>query len=182
MDIITQEIKVNGIPESWTDTIQMQALYSHEDKGYKKKVMWQQSTIDSSFAGVFAAEFIRRGEVIRVLEKDKNMIILNSKVDLPPLTDTFMKYVPDYIGNAEDLYLIFIPGMSCNHHATNANIWIEKISDSIVHVTARKDINKGNELFLDYHSMGNGAPPEWLADFAIEHNVPLNYKGFCDFL
>ena len=180
MDIVVKEIKINGIPDSWRDTIKMQSLYSLEDKGYKKKVYWQQSTIDSSFAGIFAGEFIKKGEIIRVLEEGLTMIVFNSKEDLPPLTETFLEYFPGYIGNAEDICQIFVPGMACNHNVVKANIWIEKNSDSTVHVTARKDISKGEELFWDYH--GNGTPPEWLANFAREHNVPLNYKGFCDFM
>ena len=89
MDIVTKRIKVRGIPDAWKDRIKMQSLYSLEDKGYKKKVYWEKSTIDSSFAGIFAEEYIMKGEIIRVLEKDVTMIVFNGKEDLPPLTETF---------------------------------------------------------------------------------------------
>ena len=180
MDIVTKRIKVRGIPDAWKDRIKMQSLYSLEDKGYKKKVYWEKSTIDSSFAGIFAEEYIMKGEIIRVLEKDVTMIVFNGKEDLPPLTETFMDYFPEYIGSTDDICHMFVPGIGCNHHVTKANIWFEKYSDRIVHVIALKDISKGEELLHDYHD--NGTPPEWLSNFAKEHNKHLNYKEFCDFI
>ena len=180
MEKVTAEIKINGIPEPWRDTVEMQAMYSLEEKGYKKKLTWKQSSIDPNFAGVFADEPIREGELIRVTEKDKNMLVFRSKDDLPYLTKTSVKYLASYIGNAGDMCKIFIPGISSNHHAAKANIWIKKISDDIVHITARSDIAKGEEMFYDYND--NGIPPSWLADFAKEYNVSLNYKGYCNFV
>ena len=69
MEKITAEIKTNGIPESWRDTTKMQAMYSLEDKGYRKKLVWKASTIDPNFAGAFADEFMRENELIRVSVK-----------------------------------------------------------------------------------------------------------------
>ena len=182
MEKITAEIKTNnGIPESWKDTMEMQAMYSLEEKGYRKKLTWKASTIDPNFAGAFADEFIKEDELIRFLEKDKNMLLFQSKDDLPPhLTKASIQYLAGYIGNTGDLCRLFIPGLSANHHETQANIWLKKISDHIVHITARRDIHKGEELFHDYSLNGN--PPLWLADFAKEHNVFMNYKGYCDFV
>ena len=97
MNSVTADIKASGVPESWKDTLQMQALYTLQDKGYKKKLIWQQSTVDASFAGVFADEFIAEGEVIRVLEKDVNKLIFKSRNDLPPLTSTSVKYLAGFL-------------------------------------------------------------------------------------
>ena len=180
MECVTAKIKANGIPESWRDIVRMQALYSLEEKGYKKKLIWQPSTIDPKFTGAFSDEFIQEGELIRVLEKDRNLLIFNSKDDLPPITETSVKYLAEYIGNAGDLTEIFIPGISVNHFPEKANIWIKKISECTIHITARKDIRRGEELFYDYNDFGT--PPQWLVDFAKEYDVPINYKGYCDFI
>ena len=180
MESTTANIKTTGIPETWRDTLRTQGLCSLEEKGYKKNLIWQPSTIGPKFTGVFSDEFIEEGELIRVLEKDRNMIIFNSKDDLPPLTETSVKYLAGYFGNAGDICQIFVPGISSNHHKDKANIWFKKISESVVHITARKDIGRGEELFNDYND--NGIPPQWLADFAKEHDVAINYKGFNDFV
>ena len=180
METLVENIRKNGVPDTWSDTMKMQASLNLKQKGYRKKVTWKQSVVPWANIGIFAAEDIRKGEVIRVLEENKNLIVFRSKNDIPPLTPTTKDFLSNYICQSEDLCLVMIPGTSFNHSEEKVNMKMVKISEHVVHIVARRDITCGDEIFEDYND--SGSPPDFLAETVREHGMSLIFKGFNDFV
>ena len=173
---------MNGIPSTWCDTLTMQSLYSLEQKGWTKKMIWKESTVTNGSIGIFADEDIQKGEsYIRYINM-KNLIIMKGVEDLPPLTKSTIEYFPNYFFQVEDICGLCIPGASVNHDRSRANHELVKISDNELAAFAKKDILKGEEIVMDYADFG--APPKWLVEFADEHNIwkCLVFEGYNEYV
>ena len=180
MESTISKIKACGIPQDWTNTMQMQSSFSLNAKGFSRKVSWKPSTISGASIGLFAEEFIPKGDVFRVAKKNQNMIVFNGPDDIPPLTDATIKYIGDYCFQCEDMCAIMIPGNSINHHHTRCNVTGVKISEEEAHCFATQDIQCGEELLNNYAE--DGTPPSWLAELAKKHNMPLIFKEYNDYV
>ena len=75
---------------------------------------------------------------------------------------------------------IMCPGTAINHHETDPNTSMKKISDTEIHIYAMKDLYPGDEICYNYNF--NGTPPKWLADFVRIHKIPLPFSGFNDYM
>ena len=64
--------------------------------------------------------------------------------DIPPLTTTTKQYLGRYCGQMEDICYIMCPGTALNHHNTEFNTSMKKVSDTELHIYALKDIHKGS--------------------------------------
>jgi len=178
MEKCISEIMEHGIPKSWCDTLTMQSLYSLEEKGFKKKVVWKQSTVVNGSIGLFADEFIQKGEIYRINTDKKNMIVLNSEKDVPPLTDSTIEYLSNYLFQVEGLCALAIPGSSVNHSLEKNNHTAIRTPDNELVSIATKNIPKGGEILSNYEDWG--IPPSWLIDFAKKHDI-LENMGFKDY-
>ena len=178
MEECIRDIMMNGIPSTFCDTVAMQSLFTLEQKGWTKKVIWKQSTVLDASIGVFADEDIQKGETTMRYINKKNLIILKSAEDLPPLTKNTIEYLQNFIFQIEDVCGFTIPGAGINHDGARANHQLVKISDNEVVGMAIKDVQKGEELVCDYAHFG--LPPKWLIDYAWEHDIwkSLVFKGY----
>ena len=178
---LCKEILETGIPPSWTSGLKMQSLYTLEEKGYKKKVTWKQSSISEDMIGIFADEPIYKGEVWRHYYHMENIIVFKDTSDLPPLTPSTVEYLEKYVFQAHNVCAVLIPGDSINHSA-DPNTMSVLISDTEMLGVAIRDIAEGEELVIDYNDFGK--PPSWFVDFLQEHNEinVLNFKGYNDFV
>ena len=100
--------------------------------------------------------------------------------DIPPLTTTTKQYLGRYCGQMEDICYIMCPGTALNHHNTEFNTSMKKVSDTELHIYALKDIHKGNEILYNYNN--NGSPPKWFGEFVKSHEIPIPFKGYNDFM
>ena len=182
MEDCIRDIMMNGIPNTWCDTLNMQSLYTLEQKGWRKKMIWKQSTVLHGSIGVFADEDIQNGETVIRYTNMKNLIVLKSADDIPPLTKSTIEYFSNYVFQTEDVCALCIPGSSVNHDKSRANNTLVKISENELAVIATKDIRKGEEFLGNYSRYG--APPKWLVDYAEEHNIweSLTFKGYNDYV
>ena len=182
LEHVVKDIRQNGIPIEWLDILKMQSLYSLEEKGYPKKMFWKKSDVPGADIGIFADEPIKKGEVIRNLVENKNLIVLRGAQDLPPFTKSTSEYIYKYLfSNGDDSSCqLCVPGFSGNH-STNPNMTIDAISDSITHFTACRDIERGEEILLDYTKYGQ--PPKWLVDFKEDRKLgSIDWEGHNDFV
>jgi len=184
MQPVVREVKQSGIPPSWTvgtDYLAIQSQYSLKQKGYLRKVEWKESAITGAGCGAFAAEFISKGALIRRGRKDENLLLFETKDDLPPLTETTLQYLTFYLAGPPGSCGSFIPGSSFNHNgAGSANTSLSSPCKDEWHVVATQDICAGEELLEDYRRFGK--PPVWLQDIAQKYNVPFVYQGMNDFV
>ena len=130
--------------------------------------------------GVFAKEFIPSGTSYRILKANQNLVILNGPDDIPPLTDVTKQYLTDYCAQTDGICYFMCPGSTVNHHKTEPNTAVKKVSQSELHSYAIRDLQPGDELFCDYVDFG--IPPKWLAEFVKLHKIPLPFDGFNDFV
>ena len=182
MEDVIDNIKRDGIPPEWLDALKMQSMYSLERKGYHKKVIWKKSTLEGVNIGIFADEPIKKGDLIRTLEENKNLIIFRSREDLPPLTESTIKYIVNYLyGSGEDgSCQMCVPGMSANHDAGRANMDVRSMSDHVTHITCTRDIEPGEEILLDYSKFGQ--PPDWLVEIKEERGLTILWEGHNQFV
>ena len=178
MEVHISDIMLNGIPETWNDTMKMQSLYSLEEKGFTKHVTWKQSSIKEDTIGLFAEEPIHKGETYRICENMKNRIVFHEENDIPPLTEATKKYLSHYMFQTNDVVDIHLPGDSKNHDSDRANTTTVEIGNDKIRGIVTKDIEKGEELLLDYSEFGS--PPKWFVDFVIKHDMlqTMPFKGY----
>ena len=182
MEEYINDIMLHGIPESWRDTLTMQSMYSLEEKGWKKKVKWKESTVINGSIGAFANEDIKEGEVTRKYKDRVNMIVIRNPEDFPPLTNITREFLPNYLFQVGGIVAIAIPGTSTNHSKERQNVRIVKISDDELHDIAIKDIKEDEEIFGNYEDFGT--PPNWVLTFAKNHDMlkDMTFKGYNDYV
>ena len=182
MEDVIENIKRDGIPSEWLDTLKMQSMYSLERKGYHKKVIWKKSTLEGVNIGTFADEPIKKEDLIRTLEENKNLIIFRSREDLPPFTESTMKYIVSYLfGTGDGSCQMCVPGMSANHDPGRVNMDVRGMSDHVTHITCTRDIEPGEEIVFDYSKFGQ--PPDWLVEFKEERGLgEIPWEGHNQFV
>ena len=74
---IYNQVLREGIPDSWSDTVALQKQTDNKVKGWNYEVEWKQSTQCDSI-GVFAAEDISKGSVLRRGVKGENFMTFTS--------------------------------------------------------------------------------------------------------
>lgn len=117
------------------------------------------STIDGM--GLFAAEFIKKGTIVRVTSSHLEKVITRAHfLNLHPATQ---EYVNKYAWNDEqgDFHMEFGPELFTNH-STDSNLKLEPNSDS--HIAVR-DIEADEEITDDYREYSHKDPTrKWLND------------------
>ena len=172
METIIQQIKAEGFPLSWSDSLYVQSCYTLEQKGFLKKVTWGRSLIPGAGIGCFADESIHKGDRIRFCEEGKNMIVLRSVNDIPLVDGTYtLQYLKDNISYRDGFFRVCIPG-SCINHSSDPNVNSEGY--------ALRDIKRGEEILVSYKTWGN--PPQWLVKFANKHGIQLPFEGYNNFV
>jgi len=182
--MILREIKNNfheeGIPEFWMDRYKMQNAYSREAKGWKVQVKWEVSPIIGAGVGVFVAEDVKEGQVLRLANTGRNLIRFRKKSDLPQNMSSVTKnYISNYCGQVDDFTMLFLPG-NCMNHAAEPNTIMVAADEETIHCVACQDIKAGTELTQDYNSFGE--PPEYLKELSKNESMELVFSGYNEFL
>lgn len=171
----------------------LQYLLSNVDKGWQVAVEWRTTPFG---IGLFASQDLQAGDVLRVGIIGRNLIEFHSVTDIEKFcqgSTSRLRYVADYLwgqpleaderGDASKdcrrwFFGMWLPGNGLNH-STSPNTVYRPSSDGI-NLVALEDIHSGEELYDDYRR--HGAAPDWLRDFATNHNLSLNFRGCNDFV
>jgi len=184
-------------PGDWDDRIALQQSWSNPEKGWKVDVEWKMTSYG---VGLFAAQDITKGTVMRTGIVGRNLKQLRSIADIEALTnndeyDARLRYVADYLwgfhtsGTDEQgycntqeehtrFYGMWIPGNGLNH-SPNPNT-VYRTSKNGIDLVALTHIQPGDECLDDYRR--HGRAPEWLLEFAKEKQVTLNFSECNDFV
>ena len=185
---------------NWNDRIRLQDHYSLEEKGWKVQVDWRPTPFG---AGLFAKECISAGTVLRTGVIGVNLKEFASIAEIdafcqqgrgPEEVTARRDYVKDYLWGfnkkadsrgydqldpAPDRFFgMWIPGNGLNHCMDPNTVY--KPTSAGIDLVALEDIAVDDELFDDYRRHGNS--PDWLKQFAAQHNVTLNFADCNDFV
>lgn len=186
---------------NWDDRICLQQTWSNIEKGWKVEVEWK---LTPHGVGLFAAQAIRAGTILRTGVKGCNLLQFSSTDDIEAFCqngseDEYnprVKYVSDYlwgfttVGTDERgysrgeqvernrFYGCWIPGNGLNHSIEPNTVY--RTSEAGINLVALTDIEKGNELYDDYRRHGHA--PSWLLDWALAHDATLNFAECNDFV
>ena len=85
------KIMAEGIPERWTNTINMQNEFENaQAKGWQVNMRWGKSdhlaAIGMESVGAYVMQDVKKGEVLRKGEEGKNLIIATKMEDFPKLS------------------------------------------------------------------------------------------------
>ena len=180
------KIMQSGIPEEWKDTMSMQNSFSDcFAKGWNVPVVHQDSKLRAG-TGVFVQKSVKKGEVLRTGVNKKNMIVAKCVEDFPKITETTKYYLAHYCASNKSLeagghneVYIWLPGTSSNHDVEKSNMMSVR-TDEGYSTIATRDIESGEELFIDYNCFGE--PPKWFKSFIQENKLDSVFKGFNDFV
>jgi hypothetical protein len=205
-----QEGPINTIATAnnvdWDDRIGLQQKWTLVQKGWKVQVEWRSTAYG---AGLFAAQDIAEGELLRLGKNGVNLIQFQSLDDI----DTFLGmgdegayrarlyYVKDYLWGfsphadergydipdcplRDRFFGMWIPGNGLNHSKEPNTVYRPASTSSGtgegINLIALRDIANGEELYDDYRR--HGKAPEWLLEFALKYNVSLNFADCNDFV
>merc|ERR1712241_455127 len=185
-----EKIMSEGIPESWTNTMDMQNQFpTAQAKGWQVDMRWGKSEhlakIGMKSTGAYVMEDVKKGQVLRKGEVGKNLILATKMEDFPKLTETTKYYISNYCATSnsasegnQEVYL-WLPGNSRNHTTENPNCESVKKPHGY-DIVATRDIAKGEELLTNY--TGFGTPPSWFATWIKDNKVDSVFKGLNDFV
>jgi SET domain len=193
-------------PIDWNNRLQLQSLFQPRQVGWQVPVEWKHSRHGT---GVFSTKNVPRGTLLRVGQVGQNLVSVESVNEIEQFCrgsiqqqdDIYQQrllYVKDYLwglyrttddwgyplaDSKDDRFFGFwIPGNGLNHANTPNTVY--KIYDNAlppqIHLVALTDIAPGDELFDDYRR--HGPAPDWLKEFAVQHNVTLNFGDCNDFV
>ena len=78
MESVIAEARRSGIPELWLNTEAMQSSIPFELKGWEREVSWGPFGIAAASTGVFADEYLAKGDICQSSKRDVNLIVLTS--------------------------------------------------------------------------------------------------------
>ena len=186
MSALYAEIMKNGIPETWKDTMSMQNYFQDcFAKGWNVPVIHQGSKLRAG-TGVFIQKSVKKGEILRTGIDKQNMIVAKSIQDFPKMNDNTKYYIANYCasnksletGGHDEVY-IWLPGTSSNHSVHSSNMMSVR-SEVGYSTVATRDIQAGEELFIDYNCFGE--PPKWFRKFILDEGLNSVFKGLNDFV
>ena len=185
----------------WDDRIGLQDKWTNTEKGWKVAVEWRQTPFG---VGLFAAEDLKRGTVIRVGKSGLNLLQFHDAADVmtfckqdahnveTPVDPKRVGYVSDYLygfnpiaengGEAPRWFGIWIPGNGLNH-SVEANTEYRPApggTNEGINLVASCDVACGDQLFDDYRRHGHA--PQWALDFAKQYGCTLNFAECNDFV
>lgn len=83
-------IMAEGIPETWTNTMDMQNQFTCQAKGWQVDMRWGKSEhlakIGMESTGAYVMEDVKKGQVLRKGEVGKNLILATKMDDFPRLS------------------------------------------------------------------------------------------------
>lgn len=184
----------------WSDRIGLQSRLSLDEKGWHVGVDWRPTPYG---AGVFATQDIAKGSVLRTGVIGVNLKEFCSLRDIddfchqgktPEEISARREYVKDYLWgfnkNADErgydqdaveperFFGMWIPGNGLNHSVEPNTVY--RATPDGINLVALCDISKDDELVDDYRR--HGLSPNWLKEFALIHNVTLNFGDCNDFV
>jgi len=192
-NVIAQLTASNKCAAFWNDRIALQNRFSNREKGWQVEVEWKSSAFG---VGLFACENVCAGTLLRVGKIGSNLMEFTCIEDveqfLTPSSDqeeykAKLNYFSDYTyglsrrkNDSNDRFIgMWVPGFGLNHH-TSPNV-VQRTDDlGCIHLYALMDIKKGEEMFEDYRLFGSA--PEWLRDFASNHNIRLTFQNCNDYV
>jgi SET domain len=194
-------------PIDWNDRLRLQSLFQPSQVGWQVPVEWKHSRHGT---GVFATSNVPRGTLLRAGQVGQNLVAVESVNDIEQFCrgslqqqdhddDIYQQrllYVKDYLWglyrttddwgyplaeSQDDRFFGFwIPGNGLNHATTPNTVYKCHDKSPQIHLLALTDIAAGDELFDDYRR--HGPAPDWLKEFAVQHNVTLNFGDCNDFV
>ena len=203
----TSESMINTLETNldWDDRIGLQDRFSLEEKGWKVDVDWRATPYG---AGLFSKQDIPAGTLLRkgilgvnlkgFASSDEIYEFCESDQAEPAEFTARLEYVKDYLwgfskqadergyaisdspkDNGDDRFFgMWIPGNGLNHNEVPNTVY--KATPEGIDLVALVDIQKDDELFDDYRRHGTSS--QWLKDFAIKHNVTLNFADCNEFV
>eukprot|EP00494_Astrolonche_serrata_P011385 UN11468 len=116
-----QNIMENGVPQCWSNRLNMQSMYSLEERGWQISVYWKQSEIPNAGIALFANQDVPKGTIMRKFIVDQRMLIFEDENDLPFLNELTLQYLADYTFRFNGKCCCVFPGASVNHSPGNSN-------------------------------------------------------------
>jgi len=187
------EIMAEGIPERWTNTVNMQNEFENaQAKGWQVNMRWGKSehlaAIDMESVGAYVMQDVKKGEVLRKGEEGKNLIIARKMEDFPKLTENSKYFISNYAGacsdvivdnnNTKELFL-WLPGNTRNHSLTPNTVSVKKSYG--YDIIATKNIKAGAEILADYKKE-YGPAPEWYSKWIIENKTTAIFQDLNSFM
>lgn len=189
-------------PVDWDDRIALQKSWSNSEKGWKVDVEWKMTPFG---VGLFAAQDIVAGTILRTGVIGCNLKELSSIEHIEEFCQSGredeyyarLRYVADYLwgftvsGTDKEGYCdahhqderhrffgAWVPGNGLNHSPRPNTVY--RTTPRGIDLVALTDVMSGDELYDDYRR--HGQAPKWLADFARQKQLTLNFAECNDFV
>lgn len=184
----------------WKDRIGLQDRFTLEEKGWKVNVDWRSTPYG---AGLFSKQDIKAGTLLRRGILGINLKEFASTEAIYEFCNSGdssefgarLEYVKDYLwgfskqtdergyalseeGEEDRFFGMWIPGNGLNHNEVPNTVY--RATPEGIDLVALVDIAADDELFDDYRRHGTSS--QWLKEFAIQHNVTLNFADCNEFV
>jgi len=177
---LTQYVKVNGIPSEFSDMQTFQSAFTCKQRGWVVAVHHKPTQYGIGLYN--GSSVIRKGDLMRLGQEGKHFMLFKEPNDLPPCTESTVKYLQNYLFQGRDGKIgIWLPGFSSNHSRGKAMYEVLQVSEDERAMIATCDIQPGQEITYDYKNFGT--PPAWIAGFiASKLHSNVVFSGYNDYV